>query len=72
MNKPLEKAEKSDAIESILEGVSKSLGTPRSVAFESSACVICSGPANAFRDTTSEKEYTISGMCQGCQDKIWG
>ena len=72
MIKPLEKAEKSEAIENMLEGISKMLGTPRSVAFKTSTCVTCNGEAKEFRDTTSEKEYTISGMCQGCQDKIWG
>ena len=72
MNKPLEKAEKNEVIENMLEGLSKMIGTPRSVAFESSTCVTCSEGAKNFRDATSEKEYTISGMCQSCQDKIWG
>ena len=72
MNEPLKKAEKNEVIESMLEGFSRMLGNPRSVAFESSTCVTCSGEAKDFRDATSEKEYTISGMCQDCQDKIWG
>jgi len=72
MNKPLEKAEKNEVIENMLESLSKQLGTPRSVAFESSTCVTCSGKAKGFRDATSKKEYTISGMCQDCQDSIWG
>lgn len=25
-----------------------------------------------FRDERSKKEYSISGMCQKCQDKIFG
>lgn len=25
-----------------------------------------------FRDKLSEKEYTISGLCQKCQDKTFG
>ena len=74
MNKPLEKAEKNEVIENMLESISKMLpfGTPRSVAFQSSTCVTCSGKATEFRNATSEKEYTISGMCQKCQDSIWG
>lgn len=72
MNKPLKKEEKNEVIENMLEGISKMLGTPRSIAFKTSTCVICSGEAKSFRDATSEKEYTISGMCQDCQDSIWG
>jgi hypothetical protein len=29
------------------------------------------GP-NDFRDTLSRKEYFISGLCQQCQDKVFG
>ena len=25
-----------------------------------------------FRDDLSRKEYTISGMCQDCQDEVFG
>lgn len=32
----------------------------------------CGGDASTFRDPLSEKEYTISGLCQACQDKIFG
>jgi hypothetical protein len=44
-------------------------------------CVMCSkavdpigtDPAmGGFRDALSAKEYRISGMCQDCQDKIFG
>jgi hypothetical protein len=72
MSKPIEKAEKSPVIESMLEGFSKLLGNPRSVAFKLQTCVTCNGPAKDFDSATSEKEYTISGMCQDCQDSIWG
>ncbi len=72
MNEPLKKAEKNESIENMLESFSKMLGTPRSVAFETSTCVTCGGEAKDFKSATSEKEYTISGMCQNCQDEIWG
>jgi hypothetical protein len=72
MNEPLENKGKNEVMENLLEGFSKMLSTPRSVAFKENTCVTCSGEAKEFRDTTSEKEYTISGMCQPCQDKIWG
>lgn len=25
-----------------------------------------------FRDVISRKEFSISGLCQGCQDKVFG
>lgn len=28
--------------------------------------------ASSFRDALSAKEYRISGMCQSCQDSIFG
>lgn len=34
-------------------------------------CAICSGPAETFRDALSVKEYTLSRMCQTCQDDIF-
>lgn len=35
-------------------------------------CVICFQPALHFRDQLSAKEYSISGLCQECQDKVFG
>ena len=35
-------------------------------------CVTCKSPAVSFRDHLSSKEYSISGICQVCQDKIFG
>lgn len=32
----------------------------------------CGGPAIEFRDEESRHEYAISGLCQRCQDLIWG
>lgn len=32
----------------------------------------CGGDASSFRDALSKKEFTISGLCQACQDKIFG
>ncbi|MGW8177939.1 MAG: hypothetical protein ACWGQW_03980 [bacterium] len=31
-------------------------------------CALCCKSAKSFRDDLSAKEYTISGMCQECQD----
>ena len=35
-------------------------------------CPMCHKDIGIFRDRLSEKEYGISGMCQECQDKIYG
>ena len=35
-------------------------------------CVTCGGPIGEFRDRLSEREYKISGMCQKCQDSVFG
>ena len=58
--------------ENALEEISKSFAVPRSVARKNKTCVICGGKATTFKNAISEKEYTLSGMCQCCQDKIFG
>jgi hypothetical protein len=42
--------------------------------FEQGKCVFCKKPIflNDFRNEISKREYGISGMCQECQDKIFG
>ena len=40
--------------------------------FERGLCAMCGAKINDFRDALSEKEYSISGMCQKCQDSIFG
>jgi len=37
-------------------------------------CTTCGKPIkeNEFRDKLSEKEFGISGMCQVCQDEVFG
>lgn len=39
---------------------------------EKGLCATCGGKIGKFKDESSEKEYGISGMCQKCQDKIFG
>ncbi len=65
-------SEKHPVIESILEELSSVIGTPRSVAFSERLCVMCGGEAASFKNAISEKEYRLSGMCQKCQDSIFG
>ena len=35
-------------------------------------CTTCNSPITKFKDVLSEKEYSISGMCQECQDNVFG
>jgi hypothetical protein len=48
----------------------------RSEAIYSDRCVDepygCAGPATEFRDDLSRREYRISGLCQKCQDRVFG
>jgi len=44
----------------------------RKGSIEANYCSWCSKPVGAFKDAISRKEYTISGYCQKCQDKIFG
>jgi len=66
-----ELSEKSPAMENFLEKLSG-----RTTAIKGDVCVSspmgCGGPACSFRDAISKKEYTISGLCQKCQDSIFG
>lgn len=35
-------------------------------------CTSCGKRATKFRNAISEKEFTISGFCQVCQDSVFG
>lgn len=35
-------------------------------------CTTCGEMAKKFRDSLSLKEWSISGMCQSCQDSVFG
>ena len=61
---------KSPEIEALLERMAG-----RTSALADNRCVNkpigCGGPATEFKDALSAKEYSISGLCQKCQDIIW-
>lgn len=46
-------------------------GRTRTDSITSDLCVTCDRPATSFKDALSAKEYTISGMCQVCQDETF-
>jgi hypothetical protein len=47
-------------------------GEHRPTTIAGDKCVMCQRDAVDFRDELSRKEYTISGMCQICQDDFFG
>jgi hypothetical protein len=63
---------KSVSIESILTAIT---GKNRAAVIEAGECVFCNATnlaPDSFVDDLSRTEYTISGMCQDCQDKAFG
>ena len=63
--KPEDKAESLEQLFEILFG--------RTSSIQNGVCVSCKKEvtSESFRDETSLKEYTISGLCQECQDMIF-
>jgi len=61
-------ANKSANIKSVLEALFP--GT--AAAIEAGKCPTCKGEITGFRNALSQKEYMISGMCQKCQDSVFG
>lgn len=39
---------------------------------EAGKCAMCGGEAGTFQNNLSLKEFEISGMCQKCQDNVFG
>ncbi len=48
-------------------------GRERTSSIEGNICVACGAkaPPESFRDDLSIKEYSISGLCQRCQDSVF-
>jgi len=64
-------SEKSPQITQLLEDMGK-----RSSSLKQNRCVPepigCGKLIGEFKDELSEREYSISGLCQKCQDKFFG
>mgnify|MGYP003113799891 CR=1 FL=1 len=69
---------KSDTMNGELDLLSQIIwnGKDRQTCIEEGICVTCDEAkgliATSFRDDVSRKEYAISGMCQSCQDDVFG
>lgn len=64
----MQPAPKSPVITALLSAM---CGCDHNATIKANVCKVCSGPAVNFRDQLSEHEYTISGLCQACQDKVF-
>lgn len=62
-------SEKSTEIDGLLSEI---FGIDRKEAITKNLCAMCKKPTKGFRDARSLKEYTISGLCMECQDRIFG
>jgi hypothetical protein len=60
---------KSAEIESCLTSIS---GISRQDAAKLRICTFCKQHISGFRDTLSQREFEISGLCQDCQDDVFG
>lgn len=72
----MEPSKKSEQLESDMTNI---FGFNRRESIQSNKCIptpIGCGrefdPATEFKDALSAKEFTISGMCQQCQDSFFG
>jgi hypothetical protein len=66
MSKPFENKteEMKQAIEVAFPGTANLIANKK--------CPCCKSDIGPFRDALSKKEYSISGMCQSCQDAVFG
>jgi len=67
-----EPSQKSEGIESLLTAIT---GKSRPDTIKAGQCTTCDATGlttASFTDDLSRKEYTISGMCQACQDSVFG
>ena len=51
--------------------ITKLASRNRTESIANSICNWCGGDVVEFTDALSAKEYTISGMCQACQDETF-
>ena len=65
-------AEPSSKHPSIRDAQSVILGRNVVESIQKDTYASCDGPATDFRNDISRREFTISGLCQSCQDRVFG
>ena len=66
---------RSPKMQKFVDSMAESMfGRSNSEAIQDSLCVTCGEEVclNDLRDPISSREYGISGMCQKCQDSVFG
>ena len=72
MKDTIQPSQKAPSIDAMLTSV---FGVDRVKTISGGTCVSCDAEgiiASSFSDDLSRKEYSISGMCQSCQDDLFG
>jgi len=62
---------KNPAIEKVINSLLPKGSLGRTASINLNVCVWCRKIIRGFKDAESRQEYTISGMCQTCQDEIF-
>ena len=57
---------------SINEFIKAATGLDCNQALATKICPMCKKPLGEFKDEISEREVRISGLCQKCQDEVFG
>ena len=52
--------------------INKIFGRSRTKSINNSVCIKCEDTDLSFEDEQSTIEYSISGLCQSCQDDLFG
>jgi DNA-directed RNA polymerase subunit RPC12/RpoP len=63
--------DKAPGIKNLMNQLSKLVGGSGNIDLED-VCTTCNNKVGTFKDELSKKEHKISGMCQNCQDRIFG
>ena len=65
----MEPTEKSKGVDELIDDM---FDVDRKGIIEANQCAFCKKEVTDFRDEISIREYRISGMCQACQDEVFG
>jgi uncharacterized CHY-type Zn-finger protein len=64
---------RNETLQSFVNNFTKeNFGRDLSTSQKQKICVVCGEPIKEFRDDLSKREYEISGLCQECQDEVFG
>ena len=63
---------KSSSVINHLENITmNAFGRSRVLSIAGNSCVVCGKASTNFKDEVSRKEFSVSGMCQTCQDSFF-